>query len=484
MITLEDINTWMMTYDNQTLVFTLDCDKPKGDYGLFRVNRVSLRMEYITLFLPADDVKLYYPSGGLSYNESTDQILLTDGDYQLTVILTLNSKYVGGNTKFRELDWHPVSPTKCLRLPNDNLKHRKLYLKINDSRITSINYHNITDRGTDNPYITYGDVYAYGSADILWSNIDEGSRYSFKMITIPSCPHITPIKSLYRGNNNSLTDLIDLPLDEIEYSIYYQGKKLDEDLFIPREYSEDSIRLRVVTKSYEPYVGTDVFIDVPVETKLLTTIEDLNTYNYGCIDLLEDITGEINNDIIIVKQDNTSGLSHCNLTINGNVEFRDLQYIEQTLIINNSNLKITDADINSKYHTGFEWVNNGTLTLDNVTIHTPSGFILNNNKLVLVNSVITDKTRTPKNLPVIHSTTNDYIITDNTFEFNQNSHEGYNICIIRCNDFDANTFIAKNNLVYDCNYTYDDSSYHITGSGVAYCEIDKDTIIFNNLEVE
>ena len=481
-ITLEDINTWIMKYQYQTLVLNLDCSTI-GDYGFYEVDRATDSVvRAVWFYFYCENIKLYYPSGRITRPDYCGRLRLTNGDFQLTLVLnSINNE--GIEIGYGDLDWYPVSPLKCLSLPDDDLTN-KLYLDIKDNRITHINNVEIQDL-TGEPYVPYN-VITEGS---LSTNVSGTTVYPAKLITIPSCPPITIEKELYKGNNNSLDDLISLPSDDIEYKIYYNGKELKDNIFIPRDYDEDTIHLRVVTKSYEPYIGTDVFIDVPVTRKLLTTLEDLNTYSYGRTNGLSNITGEINNDITIISSRETL-FDNCNLTINGNVIIKNPRIIRDTKITNNGYLELipptSESMINIRFQDGeenFKWVNNGELIIDRASIDNNSGFVLNNGEISIINSEIDNISSPYALLPFCHSTTDTFELKNNTFLFNDVGYSGYDLCIIRCNNFDADKFISENTTDYDCIYINDNKTYAITGNGVAYCLIDEDTLRFKNLEV-
>ena len=93
-----------------------------------------------------------------------------------------------------------------------------------------------------------------------------------------SMPHVNVIGDLYRGNRNRVEDVISLP-EGVDFTVYFENRPVTE-IILPRDY-KDSCTLRVVTRSYYPFVNSDVEITVPVVTKHLTSLTDLNGYDYG-----------------------------------------------------------------------------------------------------------------------------------------------------------------------------------------------------------
>lgn len=303
-------------------------------------------------------------------------------------------------------------------------------------------------------------------------------KFDNSEVNMHSAPHITVSGHLLRGNVTSVDGLISLPDDNIEYDIYYQGKRVDE-IELPRD-APDYVQVRVVTKSYEPYVGVDVLVNIFVMTPIITNINDLNTYKYGCPSPFPyNIEGEVNNDILIEGDITRNMLQNWNITINGEVTFKNIIQIRDSSFIINNELTVNDIEVNliGDY---FTFINNGRLTLNNIEIANGSqGVILNNNHLEVYDSnFVMDS---DANQPVIHSTTDDIILKGNIF--NCTNATGYGVCIIRANDYNTDQFLLDNTTDYDCTYTNDDTEYTVTGNGIAYCRIDEDTIYFKQLEV-
>ena len=290
---------------------------------------------------------------------------------------------------------------------------------------------------------------------------------------IHSAPLVTANHSLYRGNTNDITNLITLPDEDMKYTVSYQGKPLNDTLYIPEDYDDDEIRLRIVTKSYEPYIGLDIYITAPVETKIITNLDDLNTYTYGEVTVLSNLTGSIVNDIHLVG----GTIEDCNLTLNGNVILEDMS-ITGSQITNNSTLTVTNCTL-TPTDDKFLFDNNGTLTVKNCESEEAQNLILNKSTLNLTSNTLSfDSTR---NYPCIHSETYPNI-TGNTFTYDNNTI-GYGICIIRTNNINTAQFLSTNTTNYNCTYTNDENTYQVTGEGLAYCNIDQDTITFTQLEV-
>lgn len=290
---------------------------------------------------------------------------------------------------------------------------------------------------------------------------------------IHSAPMVTANHNLYRGNTNDITNLITLPDEDMEYTVSYQGKPLNDTLYIPEDYDDDEIRLRITTKSYEPYIGLDIHINVPVTTKEITSLNDLNTYSYGEVTVLSDLTGSIVNDIHLVG----GTIEDCNLTFTGNVILENME-ITGTQITNNQTLTVKDCNL-TPTNDKFLFDNNGTLTVENCESEEAQNLILNKSTLNLTNNNLGfDSTR---NYPCIHSETYPNI-TGNTFTYDT-STEGYGICIIRTNNINTSHFLSTNHTAYDCTYTNNETTYNVNGEGIAYCLIDDDIIKFIQLEV-
>ena len=291
---------------------------------------------------------------------------------------------------------------------------------------------------------------------------------------IHSAPLVTANHSLYRGNTNDITNLITLPSDGMEYTISYQGKPLTNTLYIPETFEDDEIRLRITTKSYEPYIGLDIHINVPVTTKEITSLDDLNTYSYGEVTVLSNLTGSIVNDIHLVG----GTIEDCNLTFNGNVILENME-ITGTQITNNQTLTVKDCNL-TPTNDKFLIDNNSILNVEGCESEEAQNLILNKNTLNLTgNNLSFDSTR---NYPCIHSETYPNI-TGNTFTYDT-STEGYGICIIRTNTINTSHFLSQNHTVYDCTYTNNETTYNVSGEGIAYCLIDDDIIKFIQLEVD
>lgn len=308
-------------------------------------------------------------------------------------------------------------------------------------------------------------------------------------VTVPmyDVPEIT-FGTLYRGNINKVEDVVSLP-ENIEYTVYFENKPVSE-IDLPRDY-EDNCRLRVVTKSYYPYVNTDVFIEVPVETKHLTTLADLNTYSYGYIDTLVEINGEITNDIYIeckglVQPHGHASLTDCNLSINGSVTFDGNIACEDSKIINDGRLEFKNADsliVDGGGSNDYFIVNHFELYMRDINrLDVPQPFVLNSNYFAMENNIVSILNL--QSAPVIYNT-GEMVILNNSFTFNNNrKYNNFAVCLFRADNVDVDKLLIDNSIIYD-NITanIEETEYNINGTGVCYAKIDDDTIYIKDLEV-
>lgn len=304
--------------------------------------------------------------------------------------------------------------------------------------------------------------------------------------TVHEVPEITITDNLYRGNSNPVTDIISLPTN-IEYTVYFENKPVTE-IDLPRDYG-DTCRLRVVSKSYYPYVNIDVFIEVPVVTKHLTTLEDLNTYRYGYIDNLANINGEINNNIYIECRKrsglSTSVVDECNLTVTGNVTFNGDLYFLSSKITNNGTLEFMNANkiTFSGSSTDYYITNHFELKMHDIgNIDITQPFVLNNNYFAIENNTLRIAYNNPA--PAIYNT-GDLIAVNNNFRYDwDHQYNNFSVCLFRADNVDIDKLLTDNGIIYDnITATIEETMYTINGTGVCYAKIDDDTIYIKNLEV-
>ena len=294
-----------------------------------------------------------------------------------------------------------------------------------------------------------------------------------------SMPHVDITGVLYRGNVNRVEDFISLP-NGVEFTVYFENRPITEILL--SEDFGDVCNLRVVTKSYYPYVNSDVRLSVPVETKHLESLEDLNGYDYGYIDTLSNVTGVINNDIHIVLSDGAI-FEDCDLTFDADVTMNGELTINNSFIINNSILKFNNVNFNAS-NIGLDYliVNNGTLQIRESNIESASPFILNKGDFVLEgNNINCDVI----NVSFIYSNNIQWNIQDNTINYSTSlEYKDFGVCFIRCNDGDYSKLIIDNNFNYEnVHAIIDDINYLINGLGLCYAKLDDDTVYVKDLEV-
>ena len=295
-----------------------------------------------------------------------------------------------------------------------------------------------------------------------------------------SMPHINVLSDLYRGNSNKVEDVLSLPSD-VEFTVYFENRPVDE-IILPRDY-KDSCTLRVVTRSHYPFVDSDVEITIPVVTKHLTSLEDLNGFDYGYVDELSNVTGVISNDIYILLSDDAV-VTGCNLTFDADVTLNGDLTVSDSFITNNSILSFDNVLFNTD-ESGMDYliVNNGTLSIMNSSISSTLPFILDKGVLELVNSSINCLN---SSVPFIYSNNTGYNIKGNTVSYSDTvEYMEFGTCFIRTTTADnINRLITDNTFQYDnVKVTIDEVDYVLNGNGVCYSLIDDDTVYMKDLEV-
>ena len=293
-----------------------------------------------------------------------------------------------------------------------------------------------------------------------------------------SMPHIIVSSNLYRGNSNKVEDIISLP-DNVEYTVYFENRPVTE-INLPRDY-DDTCTVRVVTQSYYPYVNSDVEISIPVETKHLTSLEHLNSYDYGYIDFLTDVHGVITNDIYIVLEDNAV-FTDCDLTFDADVTLNGDLTVTNSFIVNNSILSFVNVEfISNDESKDYLIVNNGSLEIRDSVISSTIPFILDKGELILNENTINCLS---PSVPFIYSNNTDYTITGNRVSYSESlEYVDFGVCFIRGN-VDISKLIKDNTFNYNnIKVTIDETDYYLTGNGVCYTLIDDDTIYVKDLEV-
>ena len=292
-------------------------------------------------------------------------------------------------------------------------------------------------------------------------------------------PHVEVTGSLYRGNLNTLSDVLGLPAG-VEYTVYYENRPLTE-LSLPVDYG-DTCTLRVVTKSYYPYVNSDVKVTVPVETKHLQSLNDLNSYDYGYVDDLTGVNGSITNDITIVLEEGAL-LSNCSLVIDAEVTLNGELTVENTSIMNNNALTFDNVSFTVSDN-GLDYliVNNGDLSILNSSIVSTLPFILNNGSLSLSSDTV--ECNNP-NVPFIYSSNTDLNVQDNKVTYSSLvEYTDFGVCFIRVNDYEVDQLVYNNSFNYEnVLVNIDGVDYLLNGSGVCYARLDDDTVYVKDLEV-
>jgi hypothetical protein len=359
-------------------------------------------------------------------------------------------------------DFIPLSNIKRNIFSDDDLSGRKLYVDVYNPNVSKINDENISSDG-NGKYVPLS-VLLDGSIGCTQSDVE----FIPVLNTIYQPPVIRNINPAYIGNNNNIFDLIECP---VEFSVYYNNKPVT-NIFIPQDTEKESIRVKVVTKSMYPYIPTEKWITIPLEYKSYTNVSDLNKYNYIRLD--SNVTGEtweITEDVTLFSTDNK--LSNVKIVNNGVLSFDNVD-LEDCKIYNENKVNIIENE-----NTDLYVVNNGTLTITGTVIDTPT--IINNSSLDLIENTITTQDKT-EDLPLIHSSTNNYKIMGNNFTLD-NDYTNNSLMIIRASNVDKEVLTRDNTFDYNAELTIDDTTYNVTGNGVAYGKIDDDTVYFYHLEV-
>lgn len=294
-----------------------------------------------------------------------------------------------------------------------------------------------------------------------------------------SMPHVNVTNVLYRGNVNRVEDFLSLP-SGVEFTVYFENRPVTE--IVLSEDFGDTCNLRVVTKSYYPYVNSDVRLSVPVETKHLESLEDLNSYDYGYIDSLSNVTGVIGNDIHIVLSDGAV-FNNCDLTFEAVVEMEGELTVNNSYITNNSSLTFRNVSFNAS-DIGLDYLirNNGFLTIRDSSVSSASPFILDNGSLVLEANIIECLS---VSVPFIYSNNLDWSINGNQVEYSGVlEYNDFGVCFLRSDLENVDKLISDNSFNYDTiRVTIDDTSYILDGNGVCYTRLDDDTVYVKDLEV-
>lgn len=292
-------------------------------------------------------------------------------------------------------------------------------------------------------------------------------------------PHIEIINPLYRGNINNVNDIIQLP-EGVDYTVYYENRPV-ETISLTEDYGE-GCNLRVVTKSSYPYVNSDVRITVPVETKHLTSLEDLNTYDFGYVDSLSNVSGVVSNSVHILLSDDAV-FSGCDLTFDADVVMSGNLVVTDTFIRNNVSLAL-DSVVFSGSVEGLDYliVNEGSLRIVDCTVECGSPFILNKGSLSLVNNTILCNCLS---VPFIYSNNSDLVVQANSVVYSSVlDYNDFGVCFIRSTLDNVDKIIQGNDFSYvNVQVNIDGTDYLLNGTGLCYAKLDDDTVYVKDLEV-
>lgn len=473
-MTLEDWNTWQYLFKNKIFLVEIDTSTPNNT-DLYQVSNYSQQNRIVRLkFTPKYGIYVYY-----KYKQNgTLTTVATTSHTTLYIPVNVEKIYLcimQDKNTYGEWSFIPENLSYLL-FREDSLENKVFKLKKNcgespnlyslDSLGNIINTYPIQNEdGVD--YVPLKVI----ESDYITSNTLTPFYYGFKLDKkyIYEPPLITIDEPFYYGCNNNVTDKFDSPVD---FEAYINNKQYDV-YNIPLDYEKDYLLVNVKSKSEYPYLPLDKQYQVPIEYKIAETIDELTLFDY--VKLGGDLSGF---ELIFAGNQNVVDLDNHTLlngiiTNNKETTFKNGQ-LQSVTIINNDDLSLTNIDFKGAFN---KIVNNGELTIDECLVNRLN--IINNGTITINNSNL-DLTATSIDLPFLHNTGDYHIINNDvkvTGAFNDN-----NIIFIR--GMTTDDFKMNNDWEYDVEYTEDETTYHITGDGFTYSNIDEDTLILSGLVIE
>ena len=481
-ITLEDINTWNYLFGNNYQVLKLPANIAYGDEtDLYEVTHQSGSSLGITLKI--DPYKIYDENisdyRAFLYYLENDTFHIMKNRYQNSQILILTPNGTSDyylfldNNNFEIINGYPsgVLPKyfKYYFFDGDTGENRRYLLKTHMGTGVLVNETEYIQKDGDIKTVSLEMVVSDEKLSIDVGGTEIGVQFSDWKIPLYEPPLVEITDEFYIGCNNTISDVFSSPVD----AEFYINNKSEENILIPEDTTKDSQLVNVVTTSEYPYLPLDTFFEVPINYYIVDDPNDFELKEYTVFNTqLRGITQELN-DIKHTIDMNENRFRQSNLTINFETIIKNAVLMDNT-IINNAELTITNGEFADN-----KIINNGTLIIDGCTGNKFN--IINNGELIIKNSNF-DLDETYNDLPFIHNT-GSVLIQNNTIE-NGGVYENSSIIFIRGLD-NVNDLIKDNTFNYDnCIYSEDGTVYTISGNGFIYSNIDDDSIILKELEVE
>lgn len=480
-ITLEDVNTLDYLFGNEYSVLKLPADIAYGDEtDLYNVNYqqdnklgITLKINPYTVFDEGTNKYIAY----IYYTENHN-FHITRINYQNQEILVYTP--VGHdvylfleNTNFEVINNYPtgVLPKyfKYYFFNDDTGENRRYLLNTRMSSTTYVNNKEYIQWDDEIATVSLKMVVEEEKLSIEVNGSEMGISFSDWKIPLYEPPLVEITGEFYIGCNNKISDVISSPVT----SEYFINNKSEEYILISEDTTKEAQLVNVVTTSEYPYLPLDSYFEVPIDYYIVSDPNDFELKEYTVFDVqLRGITQELN-DIKHTIDMRENRFRECNLTINFETIIKNAELMDNT-IINNAELTIIDGEFKDN-----KIINNGTLVIDGCSGNKFN--IINNGELIIKNSNF-DLDETTYDLPFIHNT-GSVLIQNNTIT-NGGVYENSSIIFIRGLD-NVNDLIKDNTFTYDtCIYSEDSTVYTINGNGFIYSNIDDDSIILKDLEVE
>lgn len=480
-ISVEDINTWDYLFGNDYQVLKLPADIAYGDEtDLYSVDyqqdsRLGITLKVNPYNIFKEEFNSYV---AFIYYSENNNFHITQLRYQNQEILIYppvgyDAYLFLENNNFETINGFPtgVLPKyfKYYFFDNDTGENRRYLLNTRMGSSTFVN---------NKEYIQWDDEIATVSLEMVVDDeklgidvngTEMGISFSDWKIPLYEPPLIEITGEFYIGCNNKISDVISGPVT----AEYFINNKSEEYILIPEDTTKESQLINVVTTSEYPYLPLDTYFEVPIQYYIVDDPNDFELKEYTVFDTqLRGITQELN-DIKHTIDMNNNRFWQCNITVNYETIIKNVVLMDNT-IINNAELTITDGDFADN-----KIINNGTLIIDNCNGNKFN--IINNGELIIKNSNF-DLDETIYDLPFIHNT-GTVLIQNNTIT-NGGVYENSSIIFIRGLD-NVNDLIKDNTFNYEnCIYSEDSTVYTIIGNGFIYSNIDDDSIILKELEME
>lgn len=480
-ITLEDINTWNYLFGNNYQVIKIPGDFSLGEETEFyKVTHTAGSSFGITL--KVDPYKVWNESlndyqAFLYYLDDNTFHIMRNRYQNGNILILAPTGYPTylflDNSNFEPINGYPsgVLPKyfKYYFFDSDTGENRRYLLDTHMGTGVLVNGTEYIQKNGDIKTVSLEMVVSDEKLSIDAGGTEIGISFSDWKIPLYEPPLVEITGEFYIGCNNKISDVISSPVT----AEYFINNKSEEYILIPEDTTKDTQLVNVVTTSEYPYLPLDSYFEVPINYYIVDDPNDFELKEYTVFDIaLRGITQELN-DIKHSIDMNENRLRECNLTVNFETIIKNAVLWENT-IVNNAELTITNGEFADN-----KIINNGTLIIDDCSGNKFN--IINNGELVIKNSNF-DLDETTDDLPFIHNT-GSVLIQNNTIA-NGGVYENSSIIFIRGLD-NVNDLIKDNTFNYDnCIYSEDGTTYTISGNGFIYSNIDDDSIILKELEVE